>query len=64
MANEFRRLTGTQTKGEGCLSDLRTAIEGAYSHQIWTADIEFAECGKLVGRVQSKPAVVYWDPRG
>lgn len=60
LANEYRRLTRTQAKGEGSLTDLRIVIEGAYSDEILTGDKEFAGCGSLANRVASKPLVSLW----
>ena len=61
LANEYRRLTQTQTKGEGSLTDLRIVIEAAYSHQILTADKEFVGCGMLANKIVTKPTVSLWQ---
>ena len=58
LANEYRRLTQTQKKGEGSLTDLRIVIEAAYSHEILTGDKEFVGCGELANTIIPKPAVI------
>jgi hypothetical protein len=60
LANEYRRLTQTQEKGEGCLTDLRIVIEAAYSHRLLTADKEFAGCGALANKVSRMPKILAW----
>jgi hypothetical protein len=60
LANEYRRLTQTQEKGEGCLSDLRIVIEAAYSHRLLTADKEFVGCGALANSVSAMPKISAW----
>jgi len=60
LANEYRRLTQTQEKGEGCLTDLRIVIEAAYSHRLLTADKEFAGCGALANTVSAMPKISAW----
>ena len=60
LANEYRRLTQTQQKGEGSLTDLRIVIEAAYAHEIITGDKEFVGCGELANRVVATPAVSPW----
>ena len=60
LANEYRRLTRTQDKGEGSLTDLRIVIESAYSHEILTGDKEFVGCGQLANKIVSKPMVSLW----
>lgn len=60
LANEYRRLTQTQQKGEGCLTDLRIVIEAAYSHRLMTADKEFAGCGVLANMLTRMPKIVAW----
>ena len=61
LANEYRRLTQTQGKGEGSLTDLRVVIEAAYSHEILTGDKEFVGCGELANKIVSKPVVSLWE---
>lgn len=60
LANEYRRLTQTQKKGEGSLTDLRIVIEAAYSHEILTGDKEFGGSGVLANKIVSKPKVSLW----
>lgn len=60
LANEYRRLTLTQKKGEGSLSDLRIAMEAAYSHEVLTRDKEFVGCGELANKIVSKPTISPW----
>lgn len=63
LANEYRRLTRTQKKGEGCLTDLRIVSEAAYSHEIRTQDGEFIECVRLVETVSNTPKIAHaWPP--
>ena len=60
LANEFRRLTRTQQKGEGCLTDLRIVIESAYCAEIKTRDGEFVACGQLASQSAPVPTVSAW----
>lgn len=60
LANEYRRLTQTQKKGEGSLTDMRIVIEVAYSHELKTRDKELAGCGGLANKIMSKPAISSW----
>lgn len=61
LANEYRRLTQTQKKGEGSLTDLRIVIEAAYSHEILTGDKELVGCGELANKIVLKPVVSLWE---
>jgi hypothetical protein len=61
LANEYRRLTQTQEKGEGSLTDLRIVIEAAYSHEILTGDKELVGCGELANKIVSMPVVSLWE---
>jgi hypothetical protein len=60
LANEFRRLTKTQQKGEGCMTDLRIVIEAAYSAEVRTRDGEFVACSELARQITAVPAVCTW----
>jgi hypothetical protein len=61
LANEYRRLSQTQEKGEGSLTDLRIVIEAAYSHEILTGDKELVGCGELANKIVSRPVVSLWE---
>jgi hypothetical protein len=63
MANVYRCITRCLTKGVGCLSDLRTIAETAYSDKLLTNDRELYECGELVRSVvaDAQPTIEFLE---
>lgn len=60
LANEYRLLSGELSKQEGSMTDLRIAIECAYTDGVITNDREFHHCGVLASEVVGAPKFFFW----